>query len=156
MNDKKEIQKPTQDLDAIDYKSSLMKLVVGSASAALSSKKPEGATEINNLLDKTEGLIESFKPQNPMQAMLAAQMLVVHELQQHHTCYAKQTNHPKLRSLHVKDVAKLANVFLRQVHTFEKMQGKGNQKIMVEHVNVHPGAQAIVGSVINPSQEKDS
>ena len=34
-----------------------------------------------------------------------------------------------------------------QVEALQRYRGKGQQKIKVEHVHVHPGGQAIVGAV---------
>jgi hypothetical protein len=153
MSDQKEIQNVEANGELIDYHSGLLKHVVGSSAATLINKDAD-ADDPDGLFNQSKQFIGSFKPKDAKQAMLAAQMIAVHELQQHHTCYAKQAKHPRLRSLHTKDAAKLANVFLKQLQTFEKMQGKGEQKIMVEHVSVHPGAQAVVGSVINAKQQK--
>jgi hypothetical protein len=153
MSQDKTMQSIPTDAHELDYRSDMMCLILRKSGATFANKKPE-AFEAAALLKNAETLMRSLNPQNGVQAMLAAQMLAVHELQQHQTCSAKQAQHPQLRSQFVKDVVKLANVFLRQLQTLEKMQGKEDQKIIVEHVNVHPGAQAVVGSVIH-SHGKD-
>ncbi len=142
------IQTILEDENNFNYRSDMMRLILRKSGATLATKKPEGA-EAAELLKNAETLMRGLNPKSGVQAMLAAQMLAVHELHHYQTCSAKQAQHPQLRSLCVKDVVKLANVFLRQLQTFEKMQGKEDQKIVVEHVNVHPGAQAVVGSVIH-------
>lgn len=155
MSNKKDIKSLGGNTKFVDYQSGLLKRVLGSSAATLVNKEAD-AKDPDKLLDQSKTFIESLEPQDAKQAMLVAQMIAIHELQQHHTCHAKQASHPRLRSLHTKDAAKLANVFLKQLQTLEKLQGNGGQKIMVEHVNIHPGAQAVVGSVINANQQKDS
>ena len=40
-----------------------------------------------------------------------------------------------------------APLYTRQLEALDKHRGKGQQKITVEHVNVHAGGQAVVGTV---------
>ena len=42
---------------------------------------------------------------------------------------------------------KLQRTFTMQIEALAKLRGKGEQVVRVEHVTVHPGAQAIVGDV---------
>jgi len=42
---------------------------------------------------------------------------------------------------------KLLRTFNTQVETLKRYRSKGEQKVMVEHVHVHQGGQAIVGNV---------
>jgi len=42
---------------------------------------------------------------------------------------------------------KLLRTFAAQVEALQRHRGKGQQKVTVEHVHVHAGGQAIVGSV---------
>ena len=42
-----------------------------------------------------------------------------------------------------------------QVKTLNKLRGKGDQKMVIEHVNVEPGGQAIVGQVQSGSKKKN-
>jgi hypothetical protein len=42
---------------------------------------------------------------------------------------------------------KLLRTFTMQLEALQRYRGKGHQKVVVEHVHVHAGAQAIVGSV---------
>ncbi len=41
----------------------------------------------------------------------------------------------------------LTNCFTQQVGVLAKLQGIAGQKIVVEHVDVHSGGQAIVGNI---------
>ena len=42
---------------------------------------------------------------------------------------------------------KLLRTFVAQTEALQRYRGKGQQKVVVEHVHVHTGGQAIVGSV---------
>jgi hypothetical protein len=42
---------------------------------------------------------------------------------------------------------KLSRTFAALTEALDRHRGKGQQRITVEHVNVHPGGQAIVGAV---------
>ena len=50
---------------------------------------------------------------------------------------------------------RLMRIFTEQLDAMAKLKGKsGHQKVTVEHVHVHKGAQAIVGAVTT-SKEAD-
>ena len=42
---------------------------------------------------------------------------------------------------------KLLRTYTMQIEALQRYRGKGQQKVTVEHVHVHPGGQAIVGAV---------
>ena len=48
---------------------------------------------------------------------------------------------------------KLLRTFAMQVEALQRYRGKGPQKVIVEHVHVHDGGQAIVGAV-QPTKTK--
>lgn len=82
-----------------------------------------------------------------LQAMLAAQMLSIHELQQRTMAYANASDNLELKKYCTNATVKLANCFVRQVNILAKLQGVGGQKIIVERVDVHHGGQAVVGNI---------
>src|SRR5205807_8786289 len=45
---------------------------------------------------------------------------------------------------------KLSRTYAMLVDALNRYRGKGQQKVTVEHVHVHPGAQAVVGMVETP------
>ena len=47
----------------------------------------------------------------------------------------------------VNSAAKLLRAFAQQLEALQRYRGKGQQKVTVEHVQVHSGGQAIVGTV---------
>lgn len=88
------------------------------------------------VLGATEGL----------QAMLAAQLLSIHQLQQKTMLYANAIDDFKLKQYYTNSAVKLSNCFVQQANMLAKLQGIG-QKITIERVDVHSGGQAIVGAV---------
>ncbi len=98
---------------------------------------------------KTKNLMTSILTGNGLETMLAAQMVTTHSLQMKAATYAKHQTNAKFITPYVNMVTKLSNTFIQQTQLLMKLQGKGEQKVTVEHVNVHEGGQAIVGNVIN-------
>ena len=79
--------------------------------------------------------------------MLGAQMVASH-------CLAMEMSRRALTAEYrdtLIDAAGFANKFMRTyaalVEALTRYRGKGEQKVVVEHVHVHQGAQAIIGAV---------
>jgi len=90
-----------------------------------------------------------------LQAMLAAQMLSIHELQQRTMAYANASDNLELKRYCTNTTVKLANCFVQQANILAKLQGIGGQKIIVERVDVHQGGQAVVGNIQGSMGNKD-
>jgi hypothetical protein len=100
---------------------------------------------INFMWDAIKGL----KPRDEAEAMLATQMASVHLA----TMKYVRDIHTKDNFIHVdhaeKTLNKLARTFTTQMAALKNYRTGGQQKMTVEHVHVHDGGQAIVGSVTN-------
>lgn len=93
-------------------------------------------------------LSNSLGAQGLLQNMLAVQMLGVHELQQKLMLYANKSLHdPQYGQYYLNAITKLSNVFIQQVNTLQKLQSGCQQKVVVEHLHINEGGQAIVGQV---------
>ena len=81
--------------------------------------------------------------------MLAAQMLSVNTAAQEFLERSLAPNQPvEFIDRNVLRVVRLMRLFNEQVETLQRLRGKGGQqRVVVEHVNVHEGGQAIVGAV---------
>ena len=103
--------------------------------------------DLQELLNESREAINSVEPKDNIQLMLASQMTTVHNFQQKIMNYAVNAEYidhiVKFGNL----VAKLSNVFIQQVHLMESLKGGGGKKVVFEHVHVHSGAQAVVGTV---------
>ncbi len=94
------------------------------------------------------GALAGIGPKDEMEAMLAAQMVAAHNAAME--CYRRamileQTSEGRKDNLN--QAAKLSRTHATLVEALNKHRGKGQQKVMVEHVHVHQGGQAIVGAV---------
>lgn len=111
---------------------------------------PSGTSE-ELRLGTIRGAIASLKklaPKDELEGMLASQMVATHHAAMEclrRAMIPDQTFAGRDQSL--KHATKLLGVYARQVEALDKHRGHGQQKITVEHVNVHAGGQAIVGNV---------
>ncbi len=125
--------------------------------AFINSIAHEAAFSCNNIRDsnfnlaeaknRTQVALTALGSSNGLQAMLTAQMLAIHQLQQKSMAYANAIDDIKTKQYYVSSSIKLSNCFVQQAGLLAKLQGIAGQKIIVERVDVHQGGQAIVGSV---------
>ena len=117
--------------------------LLGQLASAGSRGKSVDESGLNFMLSVVKGI----EPKDQVETMLAAQMAAVH--------MATMTSARLLN--HVENIAqldsnerafnKLARTFAAQVEALRRHRTGGEQKVTVEHVHVHQGGQAIVGSV---------
>jgi len=92
--------------------------------------------------------IEEMSPQNATEAMLAAQMIAVHEAGLMFLNRATHGQYEDSVQANVQRAIRLMRVFAEQLEALQRLRGKtGQQKVTVEHVHVHEGGKAIVGNV---------
>ena len=92
-------------------------------------------------------VVKGIEPRDQIEAMLGAQMAAVHNATM---TFARRLAHVEL--VVQQDSAqnafnKLARTFAAQVSALKEYRSKGEQKMIVQHVHVAEGAQAIVGNV---------
>ncbi len=90
--------------------------------------------------------LRGIKPQDEVEGMLAAQMVATHAAAMEclrRSMIQKQTFEG--REANLRHAAKLLSIFAKQIETLNRNRGKGQQKMTIEHVNVEPGGQAMVG-----------
>lgn len=115
--------------------------------SALSSNNIRAAGfNLENAKSKSANALLALDVHNGLQAMLTAQMLSIHELQQRTMTFANGVDNLELKKYYTNSGVKLANCFVQQANLLAKLQGIG-QKITIERVDVHNGGQAIVGNV---------
>lgn len=112
------------------------------------------SSEISTRKDKERAIdaalaaMAGLAPQDEAEGMLAAQMVATHNAAL--TCLRRGIHAETVPSyeMNLKHAEKLMGLYARQLEALDKHRGKGQQKITVEHVNVHAGGQAIVGSTV--------
>jgi hypothetical protein len=107
-----------------------------------------GRDEVGKL-EHAVALMKEMAPQNATEAMLATQMIAVNEAALNFLTRANLEGQPSDGvDRNVVRAARLMRVFSEQAELMQKLKGKsGQQKVVVEHVHVHEGGQAIVGAV---------
>ena len=81
--------------------------------------------------------------------MLGSEMIASHEAAMSFLSRATNPEQPTANiDLNVARATRLMRLFNEQLDAWAKLRGKsGQQKVTVEHVHVHQGGQAIVGTV---------
>jgi hypothetical protein len=90
-------------------------------------------------------------PKDELEGMMAAQLIAAHNAAME--CYRRamlgeQTFEGRRENL--SQANKLSRTFSTLLEALNRHRGKGQQKVTVEHVHVHQGGQAIVGTVETP------
>jgi len=111
----------------------------------------EGVCEnkkIAEFCNNAMAILQGIKPQDEIEGMLAVQMIGVHNM----AMEAMKTvmisdQYPQSKQSNTNRATKLLRTFAAQMEALKKYRTGGQQKMIVEHVHVHQGGQAIVGSV---------
>ena len=92
--------------------------------------------------------LEAFEPQNEVEAMMAGQMVSLHNMMMECIRRAMFSNQTfEGRNMNLNQANKLSRTYAVLLDAFNKHRGKGQQKITVEHVTVAEGGQAVIGNV---------
>lgn len=105
-------------------------------------------TKADNLIAATSLMVE-MKAESGVEAMLAVQMLAVHETALRLMSRAASGDScAEMADADLRRAERLLRLFTDQAETMQRLKGKaGRQRVTVEHVHVHEGGQAIVGGV---------
>ena len=90
--------------------------------------------------------MRGIKPRDEIEGMLATQMVATHAAAME--CLRRSMIRQQSfvgRDNNLRHAAKLLSIFAKQLETLNRNRGKGQQKMTIEHVNVEPGGQAMVG-----------
>src|ERR1700730_7473386 len=94
--------------------------------------------------------IDGIRPADDIEAMLAVQMAATHETAMEMLTRAKQAEMmPRVQECGSLAV-KLLRTYAAQVEALGRLRRGGEQRVIVQHVNVNQGGQAIVGAVNHP------
>lgn len=96
----------------------------------------------------TVAALVGIKPQDELEGMMAAQLIAAHNAAME--CYrramiSEQTFEGRRENLN--QATKLSRTWTSLLTALNHYRGKGQQKVTVEHVNVHKGGQDVVGVV---------
>lgn len=108
--------------------------------------------ELQNAVEHRSNLVlatvHGIGPQDAVEGMLAAQMTALHDLAMESMRRAQRAEHQDTLERAVKNATKLQGAFLAAVDGLKRWRGGTTvQRVVVEHVEVHAGGQAVVGAV---------
>lgn len=110
----------------------------------------EDSEEVSNF---TAAFMHGLRPRDETEGVLIGQMAGTHNLIME---YMRRAMIPEQYLEAANDYTnrayKLMNIFLKQIETLQKYRGKAaQQKVIVEHVHIHEGGQAVVGHIESKS-----
>jgi hypothetical protein len=112
---------------------------------------PPTEQDINGVLAAVHGIGAN----DEIEAMLAVQMVATHFAATRALRRLKGSDTVPQQDSNGNLAVKLLRTFAAQTEALQRYRGKGQQKVTVEHVHVHTGGQAIVGSVSQSGGERD-
>lgn len=98
-------------------------------------------------------VVKDIKPKDQLEAMLAAQMAVVHVTMLRFTRQLADAETLQQQDSAERTLNKLARTYLMQMEALKRYRTGGEQKVTVQHVSVSEGGQAIVGNVTQGPRE---
>ena len=107
------------------------------------------AADINDALAAATGI----GARDEIEGMLATQMIATHVAAIRILRQFKGSETIIQQNSNGNLAVKLLRTFTMQLEALQRYRGKGQQRVVVEHVHVNAGGQAIVGA-IQPSAEK--
>jgi hypothetical protein len=97
-------------------------------------------------LDTVIAIVSGQQPKNELEAMIVCQIAVTHALTMRALGNLNRSSNIQQQDSNSLTVARLTKGFTSQVDALAKLRRGGEQRVVVEHVHVHAGAQAIVGA----------
>lgn len=120
------------------------------AQASCMGKENEDSKKFENLYNSITNLMNSLKPQDEIEGMLISRLAALHFQSIHYLGYAaSNTSTPEGRDININRSTKLSRLYNETLETLMRYRRKGEQKVVVQHVNVNDGGRAIVGNVLN-------
>ena len=112
----------------------------------------EGKEEASIVYETTKQTIEALSPADPIEAMIVSQMIATHNASMNCFAAGQTLMDPSVlqfRDSTMNQGVKSSKVFVQLVDALQRYRQKdvSTQKLTVGHVEVHEGAQAIVGNI---------
>ena len=102
--------------------------------------------DVGSALNKSITLIAASDPKNQSELMLATQLAMTH-ITLGKSARLLDQNYSDVQTINSLGnlYTKLSRLGIEQINTLERMKGKGQQKIIVEKVNIEAGGKAAIG-----------
>jgi hypothetical protein len=111
---------------------------------------PDGldAEKCIDAANRSAAILAGIQPKDELESMLAVQMIAVHNMAMDTLKLAMLTGQTfEGKRSNMSYATKMFRTFMAQVETLKRYRGGGQQKMIVEHVHVNEGGQAVVGTV---------
>ena len=92
-------------------------------------------------------LVDSIGATDPIEAMIISQMVATYQASMKMTGRMQRAETIEATELYSKMADKTNKAFNQQVRALDKHRHQGKQTVVVKHVNVESGGQAIVGDI---------
>jgi hypothetical protein len=125
-------------------------LLANQAVQALWLKNSDTETR-DRQMSATVAALVGIGPKDELEGMIAAQLLAAHNAAME--CYRRAMIREQTfegRRENLAQANKLSRTYATLLEALNRHRGKGEQRVMVEHVHVHSGGQAMVGVVGTP------
>ena len=141
-----------------------LKSVGGSSSDSFNREIANQATQVlwvknsspdqrNKQLSAAIGAMIGIAPKDELEGMIAGQLIASHNAAME--CYRRamigEQSFEGRRENLTHQANKCSRTYAALLEALNRHRGKGQQKVVVEHVNVHAGGQAVVGNVSTPA-----
>ncbi len=104
--------------------------------------------EVSDRVNVASAMMSALGPRDEFEGLLIGQMVAAHNLAMRLMSIAGSDENLIDVSAKAANCAnKLFRTFTAQMEALNRHRGKGQQKMVVEHVHVHSGGQAVVGTV---------
>jgi hypothetical protein len=103
---------------------------------------PDGQT-----MNRIVNFVASMKPRDQAETLLLTQMAAIHMATMRFAGNSNRERRVDVKESYQRSVNKLARTYAAQMQTLKQYRSDGKQKIVVKHVTVNEGGQAIVGDV---------
>ena len=113
----------------------------------LKNDEAGGADAANDERHFMLSIIRDIAPRDPVERMLTVQMAATHVATIRAGRWMATANNLPQVEAHYTGFNKLARTFAAQVEALRKHRNGGKQTVIVQHVNVADGGQAIVGNI---------
>lgn len=136
-----------QTTENLDSNKESFSIKIATLSSLASNNLMQDRLDLNMALNESRNNLKALNASGGLEEILSAQILSTHNLQQICMALANKKLADKQSQYLLNAAIKLSHSTTQQIALLAKLQGKCGQKIVVEHVEVHGGGQAIVGTV---------
>lgn len=123
--------------------------------------RESGDTNFDEITNAVYGALVALNPQDEIEGQLCSRLIVLHNQYMQYLAIAvrlafSENATPEICDYYNNRAIKLMRAHTEALDALQKYRRKGEQKVVVQHVHVNDGGQAVVAGQVNPGggQEK--